>query len=181
MIGTLFENKINKLRKESQAKRQDRNVAEDVKPEVEKEVQKIERVQERRFDELMKKSTEVLFSAKSVFPFDFFPTEITVTIHKVDIVYNSFYTRTIQPVYIQNISDVFVTRGFLFSTLTIVDAGFTNHTLVVKNMKNEDALEAMKVIQGLVVSTKQRIDLTQIEMQDLAEKVRVIGAPSGSY
>ncbi len=146
-----------------------------------KEMTKEEQKHEEKFDDLLERSEKILFRTKSFFPFDLFPDEIIVSVHKVDIIYNEFLTRRIQPVYIQNIWDVFVDNGIFFSTLHLIDAGFANNTVVMNNLINKDAISAMKTIQGLVVAVKQNIDLTKIDSKDLVEKVRTLGTTKNSY
>lgn len=145
------------------------------------EIVKAEQKTEQKFEELIEKADNVLFKAESLFPLDLFPTKIVISIHKVDVIYNSFLNRRIQPVYIQNISDVFINSGLFLSSLHIIDVGYTNHTLVVGNLHNRDALEAMKIIQGLVVTSKQNIDLTKVNVNNFVEKIRSLGTPSGAY
>ncbi len=146
-----------------------------------REIVKEEEKVEEKFEELLKRSDDVLFKTESMFPLDLFPTKIVISIHKVDVIYNSFLSRKIQPVYIQNISDVFVNNGLFFSSLQLIDVGFTNHTLVIGNLWNKDAIEAMKIIQGLVVSTKQEIDLTKLNVPNFVEKLKELGTPPGVY
>ncbi len=146
-----------------------------------KEMTKEEQKHEEKFDDLLTKSDKILFKTKSLFPLDLFPDEIVVSVHKVDIIYNEFLTRRIQPVYIQNIWDVFVNNGIFFSTLHLIDAGFANNTIVINNLTNKDAIDAMKIIQGLVVAVKQNIDLTKIDSTDLVGKVRTLGTTKNSY
>lgn len=146
-----------------------------------REIGKEEEKAEEKFEELVKQSDNVLFETESIFPLDLFPTKLVITIHKVDVIYNSFLNRKIQPVYIQNISDVLINNGLFFSSLELIDIGFTNHTLVVDNLWNKDALEAMKIIQGLVVSSKQEIDLAKVNVPNFVEKVKGLGTPGGTY
>lgn len=61
----------------------------------------------------------------------------------------------------------------------IVDVGFTENAIVVKYLKKNEAEEARRIIQGLVVSAKQNVDLSKVDAADLKTKVENIGQAKG--
>lgn len=148
-----------------------------IKREAHKEMKKEVQMSIGKLDDIVAQSDNVLFRAKSVFPFDLFPDELIVTVNKIDVVYNDLFNRRLQPVYFQNISDVYVDNGILFSNLTIVDTGFIRNLVEFKYLRNRDALEALRIIQGLVVSMKQRVDITKIDSTpDFVRKIKSVGS-----
>ncbi|MBI3341537.1 hypothetical protein HY024_00275 [Candidatus Curtissbacteria bacterium] len=135
---------------------------------------------EKNLDNLAKRASKgVLMHIKGVFPLDIFPDEVVVDINKVNIIRNDLFGRKIHSVYLKDISDVIVNSSIFFSSLKIVDMGFTESGIVIKNLKRGEAEEARRVIQGLVVSTKQNINLSKIDPEELRDKVGRIGEAWG--
>lgn len=130
-----------------------------------------------KLEAISEMSETVLFRAKTYFPLDLFPDEIIINVAKIDVIVNEFLSRRIIPVYYQNISDVFVDSGIIFSRLSIVDLGFVENTVEINNLLNKDALEAMRIIQGFVVAIKQGVDLTKVDVAQYLPKLKTIGKP----
>jgi hypothetical protein len=129
-----------------------------------------------KFKKLIDDASKELFRFKSVFPFDLFPDEVVVDINKVNIIKRiSVFGERVHSVFIQDISDVFITNNILFSTLEIVDTGFTENSIQVKNLKKSDAARARRIIQGLVIARKQQIDLSSVYDEELALKLEKLG------
>lgn len=147
--------------------------------EVIKEEAKEEVKQAQRLDDLVQKSDQTLLSIKAIFPFDFFPDEITVDANKVNVVTNHFLSKKVHSVFIKDISDVFVHTGILFGSLSIVDLGYIENLITVNYLNKSDALEARKVVQGLIVSLKQNVDLSKVEVSDLKSKIETLGEAKG--
>lgn len=131
---------------------------------------------EQDFDNMVDKSDKVLIRIKSVFPFDFFPNEITVDVNKVNIIINYFLSQKVHSVFIKDICDVYVYSDILFSSLHIVDWGFNNNKSIdINYLKKSEAEEALNIIQGLVASSKQNIDVSKIDVPNFKNKVEKIG------
>ncbi len=128
----------------------------------------------QKFEDLISKS-EPLIRIRSVFPFDFFPDEISVDVAKVNIIHREFLTKRVQSVYIKNISDVVVNTSILFASLGIIDFGFQGNSVSVNYLSKKDALRTRKIIQGLVVCHKEEIDLTQFDAVHFKQKIEMLG------
>lgn len=135
---------------------------------------------EEDFGNLVEKSDRVLIEIKAVFPFDFFPNEVSVDVNKVNIINNYLLSRRIHSVLIKDICDVYVHKGILFSSLNIIDWGFDkNRPISINYLKIGEAEAALKIIQGLLVGVKQNIDLAKIDVPDFKSKVEILGEVSG--
>ena len=135
---------------------------------------------ERDFGNLVEKSDQVLIKIKAVFPFDFFPNHISVDVNKVNIVTNDFLSQRIHSVLIKDISDIYVDSGILFASLNIIDWGFNNNkSITINYLKKDEASQALKIIQGLMVGARQNVDLSKIDVPDFKNKVEIIGDPIG--
>src|SRR3990167_4760153 len=137
---------------------------------------------EEDFGNLVEKSDRVLIEIKAVFPFDFFPNEVSVDVNKVNIINNYLLSRRIHSVMIKDICDVYVHKGILFSSLNIIDWGFDkNKPISINYLKIGEASEALRIIQGLLVGVKQNIDLSRIDVPDFKSKIEIFGEASGVH
>jgi hypothetical protein len=135
----------------------------------------------QKFEELVIKSEKILFRTKTIFPFDMFPDEITINPVKVSVVSKDFFRSIrIHCIYIKNILDVFLDSGPLFATLRIVDQSFTENTVSIQHLKKSDALQARKIIQGLIVAHQQEIDVASIHDESLVKKLEILGHADGA-
>jgi len=141
-----------------------------------KEVAKEVRKNTQKLDELIHQSGQVLFRCKTLFPFDFFPDEITIDIQAVNIYRRNFFKsgRT-QSIYIQNIAEVYADRSLFFSQLHIVDKHFVDNIIVIKFMKKKEADIARQIIQGLVTGIANEVDFTKIPNKEILPKLIELG------
>lgn len=130
-------------------------------------------IHEEKFDDVVKRSETVLFKAKSIFPFDFFPSDLIIDITKVTIVTRNFFlSGQTQSIYIKDILDIIVQTGPFFSSLTIIDMGYLpRNKIEVRYLKKSDAIQARQIIEGLLAATKAGVDLTKIPRRDLISRL----------
>lgn len=145
-----------------------------------KEAEKILVKERLRNDELLNELVDrahtVLYKTKSVFPFDFFPDEISISLTKITIVNRQFFSSgSTQSVYIRDIMDVIVDSGPFFATLKIVDVSFAENKLTVEYLSKTDALKARRIIEGLTVASKMNIDLTKVNKKHLVNHIQELG------
>ena len=108
--------------------------------------------------------------------FDLFPDNLTIDSNKVNVVTKSFFASgRVHSIYIENVMDVFVEAGPIFASLKLVDKGFIENTVEVHYLKKSDAYIARRIIQGLVVAVKDKIDLAGIEGDEFARKIEELG------
>lgn len=132
-----------------------------------------------KMDKLAKliESERVLLSVKTVFPFTFFPDTVVVTEEKVSLVNEIFYfSKQIRSVLIKDIATVQVGTSLFFGKLEIIDKNFQARPIIVDYLKKDDALEARRVIQGLIVIAREEMDLQQTEISDLTKTVGELGS-----
>ena len=125
------------------------------------------------FDDVLKRSRTVLFKAKTVFPFDFFPSDLIIDITKVTVITRRFFfSGYTQSIHIKDIMDVIVESGPFFSSITILDLGYLQQNkLYVKHLKKSDATLARQMIEGLIAATKAGVDLTKIPRRELIARM----------
>lgn len=139
-------------------------------------IQRASNANRDKLDHLVKRAGRILFKCSSVFPFDFFPDTICVDENKVDIVYrNFFYSEETISILIKNLHFVIADCSIFFCTLQIDVKGFEQDPLPVKYLWKKDALQARRIITGLIACENEGIDLSQFDLPELKEKVIKIG------
>lgn len=129
-----------------------------------------------KLNKLLSQSGKTLLKIRSVFPFDFFPSELSIDMNKVSCIERTFfYSERQQSITISDISDVYVDMALLFATIKIVDKFFDKNAVTVRKLKKHEALLAKGIIQGLIVANRQEIDLSKIEDVHLTEKLKQLG------
>lgn len=130
----------------------------------------------RKLQELARVDNQPLVQVTGTFPFEFFPTTITVDRKKVTV-YDRvfFFNRAIQSLLIEDLMSVRVETGILFATLRVVDKHYPGEDIVVRFLPKQLAKEARWVIEGLMVAQKEKIDLTYIPREELSQKLLEIG------
>lgn len=129
-----------------------------------------------KLGELADKTHGPILKIETVIPLNPFPHKVIVDFQKVTIIYwYFFFSKQIHSVFVKDISDVLVETGWFFSTLKIVDVGYTENSIDVHYLSTKDAIKARKVIQGLIIAHKNNIDLSKHEFSDLCAKIEEIG------
>jgi hypothetical protein len=129
-----------------------------------------------KLDALVKKATKPLLQLKTVWPFDFFPSTLTIDINQVNVIHGQFFMSDRRySISIDTILDVLVDTSPFFASLRIVDAGFKHNDIELKYLKRADAMRARRLIQGLVIASKQKLDLLTLPNEELLPKLEEIG------
>ncbi|MBI2020640.1 hypothetical protein HYS94_04445 [Candidatus Daviesbacteria bacterium] len=135
----------------------------------------------KRFERIVE-SSQPLFRLKTAIPLNPFPTEILIDSFKVEIIFREFLASSqTESILIKEIRDVIVETNPLFATLKIVvNPEHPNNPFTVGYLKKGEALKARRIIQGLVVVTRNALDLTRVDQTDIMEKLEEIGTPVDS-
>ena len=132
---------------------------------------------ERQMYQLVKKSEQILFSAQTVFPFDFFPDTLTINGNKIDIVNSSFFaSHQTTSIPLRDIANVEVQTSPFFASLKIINIRYPMHPHQLQYLKKKDAIRAKKIIDGLLVAMSQGTDISQIEPDKLIDQIEKVGA-----
>lgn len=124
--------------------------------------------QEEMLADMLSHSNQVLFHAKAVFPFDFFPNELIVDLSKATFVEREFFgTGSTNSVYIKDIANVGIETGPFLSTFRIVDVSYNTDKHVIHFLRKKDAQKAQEIVQGLVTASKENFDLTKLKPEEV--------------
>ncbi len=135
-----------------------------------------EQVTQQKLNQLVEQSKDPLLEIKTAVPLNPFPHKVIVDIHKVTIIFQYFfYSKQIHSIYVKDISDVLIETSLFFSTLKIIDVGYTDNSINVNYLSTEDAHKARRMIQGLIVAHKTGLDLSKYLAPDLPKKLEELG------
>lgn len=128
---------------------------------------------------LAQESSETLCSVQSVFPFDFFPTTITVSRTKIDVIDQLFFfSKRINSFLISEIGRIEVTTGLLFSTILFRARTVDKLLVKVSYLNGSDAIKVQNVIQGLLIAKAEKVNMTQLNTTEVESSVSVMGQPN---
>lgn len=132
--------------------------------------------QVEKLKDLTEKSHKVLFKCTAVFPFDLFPDEISIEPTQINVYKRIFFfTAHERSVPIKNVADAIVNTVPFFANLKIVDQYYTENSVDISWLWKRDAECARKIIQGLIVASKEGVDLSKIDPYELRKRVEELG------
>jgi hypothetical protein len=134
---------------------------------------------EEQVYQLERKSTDVLFSVRTVFPFDFFPDTLTISANKIDVVTSQFFfSHQITSIPLRDIANVEIQTSPFFATLRIINIRYSMHPSIIRFLKKHDAIKAKNIIDGLLVAMSQGADIAAIEPHRLLAQIEKVGKSS---
>ncbi len=130
-------------------------------------------------DVLASRADQILFTSKAIFPFDFFPNNITIDANKVNIIIKTFFfTETVTSILLKEIMDVRV-EATLFLGKLIIDYGphpLKINTVYVPSLWKSEALRAKEIIEGVLVAYRaENIDTTKLKPAETLEELTEVG------
>lgn len=137
---------------------------------------------ETQLARLVRKSANTLLTISSVFPFELFPDVLIIDENKVGIIHrNSWFSEHVHSVFIEDVTEVSVEKNMFLATLRVVDGRNLRFPLeyVIRKLNIREALEARKLIEGLVVAKRQKIDLSKVDIKKVISQMENIGSIRG--
>ncbi len=139
-------------------------------------IQKDLRTESQKIDTILAKSEPVLFEASAVFPFDLFPDRLIIHPDKVSLIYHIFFfSEQVFPMFIRDLKNVAVGTNVLFGSLLFELQGFEKNPPKLNYLKVSEAIKARRIITGLIAFNNERIDVTKLSTEELAEKAEEVG------
>lgn len=111
-------------------------------------------------------SKEVLFEAKSVYPFEFFPDKITICLNRITITYVKPFSKDERPIPIEYLNTAHVTRNLFFASLSIETFGVEKPN-PIHHLKIDDARMARRYILALVECKKNGVNFGDYGIKDI--------------
>lgn len=137
---------------------------------------KEEEIHIKKLDNLVDKSEKILLKICTVFPFDLFPNQLSIEPTQVNLLFREFFfDQNIHSVPMKNINEVEVQCSVFFASLSIVDNSYVKNTFAMDYLKKREAQLARRIIQGLLVATREGIDLSKFHAAELRYKAESLG------
>lgn len=150
------------------------NSAWNVKP---SQVQTEEEKSKLVLEDLVEQAPTVLYKVKSIFPFDFFPDEIVIDTHKLNIINRIFFfSDSVASIPYSSIGDVQLETSIFFASLKVVTTALTRNLVTIRYLSKSKATRARRIILGLMVMEKEGVDLKKIDPKEIMKEVERIGA-----
>lgn len=135
--------------------------------------------EDKKIKELTTAASRIIFKTKGLFPFDFFPDEMTIDESKINIVSKGLIEDSIYSIPIKEIQLVTAETTIILGSVTIIDSRNKDRPVVIKNLDPNHAKAARNIIQGLMIVRDKQIDLTKVSDGDLPQKIEELGKASG--
>lgn len=119
-------------------------------------------------------SHQVLFEAKSVYPYELWPDKITICLNRITITYKKPFSVDERPIPIEYLNTAHVTRGMFFASLSIETFGVEKPN-PIQHLKINDARTARRYILGLIECKKNAINFGDYEIGEIKQKLQDIG------
>lgn len=132
--------------------------------------------EEKKLVEIAQIDSKVLLRVRTSFPFILFPIVISVDRLKITIEnHYFFFSKSVRSIMIKDVMNVMVEETPLFSLLRITDRLIPQDTIEIANLSHTEAQELRRLIQGLMVTEKEGVDLTKIDPGRLKSNLQTIG------
>ncbi len=119
-------------------------------------------------------SHQVLFEAKSVYPYELWPDKITICLNRITITYKKPFSVDERPIPIEYLNTAHVTRGVFFASLSIETFGVEKPN-PIRHLKIDEARTARRYILGLIECKKNGVNFGDYEIEEIKEKLQDLG------
>ena len=121
----------------------------------------------RTVKEFYEEKGKVLFRARSVFPFKFFPAEVTIEAAAVNISNQTFFfSKEIASIPLKEVLSAEVHTGLYFAKLTVIDIRYNQEPLSIEYLKKEEAMKARRIIQGLLIAFHEDLSTDGLSIEE---------------
>ncbi|PIP63680.1 hypothetical protein CO165_03865 [Candidatus Roizmanbacteria bacterium CG_4_9_14_3_um_filter_33_18] len=118
----------------------------------------------------------ILLKIKTVFPFTLFPDTIIIDLNKLDIIKQDFFlTKRVNSIIHEDILNITVESGPILATLRITSRFFSGKPILITYLKKSEALQAKRLISGLIIARRKGVTLRGIEIEELLNKLEQLG------
>jgi hypothetical protein len=121
-------------------------------------------------------SHDVLFTAKTIFPFALFPDTISMDRQQLTIIHRPFFmTANSISVHIDDVLNVESDVGPFFGSVHIFSKFFTNDIKSINFLSRDSALKIQRLVQGYMIAHHRKIDCSTIEKRQLIVLLNDLG------
>lgn len=132
--------------------------------------------QQADLDRIAIDSQEELARFRGVFPFDLFPDEIIINKTNITVIRHYFFFVSQKLIcHFDDLVNSHVNVGPFFSSISIISKYFTDGQEDVKWLSRQDGEKVHAVLQGLLLSRKEGVDLKRLPKEEIIDKLIAIG------
>lgn len=125
------------------------------------------------YEAIMNSDKGYLCKAETVFPFTLFPDSIYIDRDSLTIEYSMFFfSKKHLTFYLDQIHNVRLTKGVLFSSLFFEIDGYESDPPLVTYLWNSDAAKIKELVDGLLLTSKSQIDPHHLSDNELGNLVK---------
>lgn len=129
-----------------------------------------------KLESLAADSDNIICSVKTVFPFQIFPSVLSVEKTKIIFIRYFFLGHQAESMLINNISSVKLENAYFLSSIEIVNNIPYSPKIVIPYLPSREAREVVEIIQGLMIAYETKTDVTNITSEDLVDPMKKIGS-----
>lgn len=133
-------------------------------------------MEKNKLESLAADSDSVMCSVQTVFPFQIFPSVLTVEKTKIIFIRYYFLGHHAESMLINNISSVKLENAFFLSSIEIVNNIPSSPKIVIPYLPSKKAREVVEIIQGLMIAYETKTDVTKIDNEELLIPMQKIGS-----
>lgn len=129
-----------------------------------------------KLESLASDSNNIICSVKTVFPFQIFPSVLTVEKTKIIFIKYFLLGHQAESMLIHNISSVKLENAYFLSSIEIVNNVPYSPKIIIPFLPSQKAREVVEIIQGLMVAYETKTDFSKIDSDELAAPMQKIGS-----
>lgn len=121
-------------------------------------------------------SHEILYKAKTVFPFNLFPDTIIIDKEKLTIIARYFFwVAKITSVPIRDILNVEADVGPFLGSIHLTSRYYFTNPHTLNYLWRRDAMKIQQLLQGFIIANERNIDCSSIDQDQLEELLEHLG------
>lgn len=130
-----------------------------------------EALDRQEINDLVQKSNRCIITISSLFPWDFFPTTMSVEESRITFIFRQFLSSQSHSVEIKDISNVFIESSPFFASLQVVSRTFIQNDIKISHLNRNKANKARMIIEGLRTFAEHNINTSNYEIDELIAKI----------
>lgn len=120
--------------------------------------------------------SQMLYTVKSIFPFNPFPTTVSVRPTSISIVHSLFgLSENVMTISISDIFTVEVDSGFLFATIKFQQKQAHLQEIDVTYVWKAHAFKLRRIVQGLMIVENKNLEIPEMKPEQLIQYLEEIG------
>lgn len=129
-------------------------------------------IDKKAIENMVQNSNKILMRISSIFPFDFFPSHMTVESTRITVIHRQLFSSQVHSVDIKDISNIFINTTIFFAQLEVVSSTFEDNEIHLNKLWKKDAILMRRIVEGLRQFVKQNIDMSVFSTEELLSKLK---------